>query len=964
MAQAKFSFISDASGGDQFTVTSFSGTEAISSLYRYEIEVKAPLTAAIVLDDLLDSQVRFVTEIDGKEYPVYGVLSSLDELRTVQDYVHYRAVLVPKLWRLSIYKTNEIYTQEKTVDAIIQTVLENSGFSSGTDFDLSGLDNSRFLERDYVCQFGESDFDFISRLMENEGIFFYFEHGAGPSEKIIFINDLNYPDIQKPDLIFDVAVSTARQYDCINAWSCRKQRLAASVTVRDFNPDQPSLDISDTAPVDSMGQGTEYIYGENIKDKDEATYLSEIRAEEQLCTKTRYYGESSVTRLQAGYLFALDLHPNAIYNGVQYLAIEISHEGQHLDMALSGGSGNSSQSTPQYRNSFAAIESREQYRPPRKTIKPRFYGTMTAFVYAETGTMNAEIDEFGRYRVHLPFDRADGTMNSDDPDRKASTWMRMAQPYVGQEQGMYFPLAGGTEVLLTFINGDPDQPIISGALPNASQPSLLTSKSNLQRTITAQVSQIVTGNTHRSRGNSARIALLENPPPAPNPTAQGVDFINQDESEESLPPSTSMIPPWLGQRVDAASPAYDENLIKFMRYDKDFVARPMADDDIADDRDEGASIDDLEVNTDRSAGDNYVYANGRTFAYPQHERVYFIGTFHEDFHVRDDFTNKDNSWTKTREVFHFPEPGGDATQDKDSSESDVNPKSIRGVSEDKRWGDQMTYAWGRVFNWSAGAELDEGNACGMYNYGNGYSENLLEVSGYTVAQAIKDKNEDNKSGLPDDADDDTKSKFEEYVDHKDDWTDFVGDREDNLKDCKNLQADTLGAEKTFGNTYSYQMGYAVDIHEGHSESRTYGDTTELVEGDANSTVKGVSTSVYHGRTNDYFMGGKHEMNLAGTDTISLSADFVLHVGLDSGIQLAGFLKFAAGVGVDITAGPKFEGKQFNAKAAITELETKVTKINLTQGALIEEVKMTFLHASVELDSSHLKFGAHNLAMIG
>ena len=178
MAQANFEFISDATGGDQFTVVSFSGNEAISSLYRYEIEIKAPQSAALGLDDVLDSPARFITELDGKDYPVYGVLSSIDELQTVQEYVHYRAVLVPRLWSLSIYKTNEIYTQEKTVDNIVQTVLENAGFTDGDDFDLNGLDKSNFLERDYVCQFGESDFDFISRILENEGIFYYFEHGV------------------------------------------------------------------------------------------------------------------------------------------------------------------------------------------------------------------------------------------------------------------------------------------------------------------------------------------------------------------------------------------------------------------------------------------------------------------------------------------------------------------------------------------------------------------------------------------------------------------------------------------------------------------------------------------------------------------------------------------------------------------------------------------------------------------
>ena len=903
MAQSNFRFISDASGGDQFTVVSFSGNEAISSLYQYEIELKSPLSAAIDIDDVLDSPASFITDLDGGEYPVYGVLSSIDELRTVQGYVYYRAVLVPRLWRLSLYKTNEIYTQEQTVDQIILTVLENAGFSSGTDFDLAGLDDSRFLERDYVCQFGESDLDFISRLMENEGIFYYFEHGAQSAEKIIFINDMNYFEMPQPELIFEVTAQARRQHDCIDAWSCRKQRLPAAVTVRDFNPDQPSLDISNSMPIDQMGQGTEYIYGEHIKDNEEASYLSEIRAEERLCTKTRYYGESSVTRLQAGYIFALGLHPNEKYNGVEYLTVEVNHSGHHLDMVTSTGPGKSTGPKPQYRNSFVAIEASVQFRPERRTARPRFYGTMNAFVYAETGSMNAEIDELGRYRVHLPFDRSDGTMVSTDPDRKASAWIRMAQPYVGREQGMYYPLAGDTEVLLTFINGDPDQPVISAALPNASQPSLLTSEMNFQRTITTQPSQTVTGNTHRRSLNSARIALMDTPPPAPDPTDVHCDYINQKYTEADLPDlvkvlDPSMIPPWDGKSLGSTEPGvYDEDWIKFRKYDKDITGAEMKKADLK------------EVSTDRGAGDNYVYANARTFAYPQHERVYFIGTFHEDFHVKDDFITQNdddegtyNSWTGIREQFNFPAPGEDfpklddlgSTEKVDpttASDDVVNPYGIRGVSEDKRWGDQMFYAYGRQFNWCGGTQLPHssditknGGAFGIYNYGNGYTENLQIATGGTSA----------------DLTDTQKSHHDDYLDYTE-FTDSLG---------------STSVVKTFGPTYSYQNGFSLDIKAGDSHSKIYGESHSETHGDSYSETDGYSHSIYHGNKVELLMGTDTELKLAADTEVKLSGDFTFHggiettvqaaavfslaIGFDVGYQAAGFLKLTTGIGIDKT----------------------------------------------------------------
>ncbi len=482
MIQANFSFISAASGGDQFSVVGFTGKEAISRLYRYEIEIKIAHEAAIDLDDVLDNPARFVIELEGEEFPVYGVLAGIDELQTVQGYVHYRATLVPRLWWLSIYRTNEIYTSEKTIDQIIQLVLENAGFNDDVDFDLGSLVTDDLVQRDYRCQFGESDFDFLCRLMENEGIFFYFDHG-GDAEKIVFQNDANYLPMARPELIFETGAQAQRMHESVNAWSCRRQRLPANVTVRDYNPDHPSIDIAGSAAIDAMGMGTEYRYGDNLVDVEEAEILSDIRAQERLCYKTRYHGDSSTPWMRAGYSFNLDMHPNDNYNGLDYLLLEVEHSGRHLDMSVSGGGEKASRSKPEYANSFIALEAAQQFRPARTTPKPRFYGTMTAFIYAEEGTNIAEIDQYGRYRVHLPFDRADGSKESTDPNRKASTWIRKAGDYVGEEKGSYFPLTGGTEVLLSFIHGDPDQPIIVGAVPNASEPSLLNTDNEFESTV-------------------------------------------------------------------------------------------------------------------------------------------------------------------------------------------------------------------------------------------------------------------------------------------------------------------------------------------------------------------------------------------------------------------------------------------------------------------------------------------------
>ncbi len=904
-----FKFFSNT--GESFSVVSFRATEGISQLYQYEIELKAPVSRAIDLDDILADSASFISVQGGIEYPVHGILASFDEMQTAQGYVYFKAVLVPTLWKLSIYKTNEIYTAEKTVDVILQTVLENAGLTSGTDFEMGLLNTDYLLSRDYICQFAESDFDFLSRIMENEGIYYYFDQ-SGAQEKVIFANDGNYSALDKPDLVYEADSSKSNKEHHVSSWICRKKRLPESVSVRDYNSSQPSQDVFDSISVDTLGTGTEYLYGGNVQDSNEASYLTQLRADELIGHKTRFYGESSVSRLQSGYSVNLEGHPNSKYNGQDYLILEVSHEGSNLDTVQTN---RASKVQSQYRNSFTAIQSQTQFRPPLTTAKPRFYGTMTAFIYAETGGDRPEVDDLGRYRVHLPFDKADGTLSSTDPDRKASAWIRMAQPYVGQDQGMYFPLTGGTEVLLTFINGDPDQPIISAALPNAAQPSLMEENPEWASSVTTLTSLNITGNRQNISMNSARLTALE--PSNPIPTTANAHFINEG--------SASMIPPSTGMEVTDNSPAYDDQYVKFKYYNKDLVAVDMTTDHINNDM----------AGTDRGAGDNYIYANGRTFVYPQHERVYFIGSFHEEFHVKDDFITMKtdgsyNSWTGVKEQFNFPAPGEDFPSGKkgeDNSDAEVNTTGIRGVSEDKRWGDQMNYAWGRSFNWGGGPLLDHpddatknGGSFGAYNYGNSYTENLLIATG----------------GTSEDLTDTQKEHADDYQSYPQ-FTDDLG---------------STSVDKTFGPTYSYQNGFSLDIKVGDSYERVYGNKNEEVHSHWVSHVYGSSHEVRHGASNEMFMGAKNEMNLAATSEINLSAAssivggissaFFLggetelkiswsnsfHFGLDTGLQLAGFLKYTGGFGIDKTSAylDDADARIAGAKAQIKTIKAKIDDI--------------------------------------
>ena len=858
MSAPSFEFISSAVTDKPFRVVAFEGREALSRLYRYDIELKAPSNADIDLDEVLNGSAQFICWHLGQDYPVNGMLASFEEQHSARGYTYYRAVLVPRLWRLSLYRTNEIYTTEKTVDKIVDHVLSSNDFISGQDYRIH-IQSSLLLQRDYVCQFRESDFGFIARLLEHEGLYFYFEQ-HDDRECLVITDASQYSALENPQLAYDSSPQGSRYFRTINAWSCSKKRVPARVSVRDYNPEQPSLDVAGNEDIDTQGSGVDYLYGENFQNEEEAEYLARLRAEQYQCEKTRFHGRSGVCFLRPGFSLSLSGHPNSKYNQ-GYLLVEVRHRASQLD----DQGGEHVEPSSQYGNDFVAIADSLQYRPPLLTPKPRFHGTMTAFVYAETDSERAEVDAQGRYRVLLPFDRV-----GKGDSAKASAWIRMATPYAGEERGMYFPLMGGTEVLLSFIDGDPDRPIISAALPNAAQPALLTSDDDSSKFYINGTLMERFGNRHRAIGKTqADTPAASADVKPPNNDSEDNKIINPGGASQP----GDMRPPW--ERGEEADP----NRIDFVYYQKDFTTREMTEDDLS------------QVNSDRISGDNYGYSNSRTFYYPQHERVYFIGTFHEDFHLKDDFTDPNKSWTGQREVFHFPEPGGEA----DQAALEKNPAKVRGVTEDKRWGDQMTYAWGRSFNWAAGPGV--GGSFQVFNYGNSYTENLLEKNGGTA------------------------EKHYPHSDHP---------RQDLYKDYDFFDPAIASIEKTFGNTFSYQKGSSIEVREGKSISKAWGDSEEEIHGNQTSTIRGDQQTNVWGRDDSQFMGGSSSCYFGGTSEVKLDVSNSLAAGLSTEIFLGGKVEISGSAKVEISYGGKIEiDNVVDLKKKAVQVEKQETRLAMS-----------------------------------
>ncbi|WNV03377.1 type VI secretion system tip protein TssI/VgrG [Candidatus Methylospira mobilis] len=386
---------------------------------------------------------------------------------------------MPKLWKLETYMLSEIYLDQSRPE-IFDTVLENAGLMSN-DFEVRLLNNASNAPRlDYICQYRETYLNFISRWAERLGIYWWYETIDG-NEKVLFSDTwtahkdeairLSY---QAPGETGDGVLQT-RRFQSLRRVA---QNLPKRLVIRDYSAERASQELKGTAQVNpASGIGEVHLFGRKIKNNMEIKLRAKLQAESLLCRADRYFGGSTATGLRCGHFIETANHPRQPLNR-RYLLTAVKHRGSQAGLLLDGlrvpaelGSSDF------YSAEFTAIPDNVQYRPETKHPWPKIIGTINAFIDAEGSGQYAELNQYGEYKVQLPFDISHKRAN------RGSAWIRMATPYAGSDHGMHFPLLKGTEVLLSFVNGDPDQPIIMGAVPNSINPSVVTDVNQMQSRI-------------------------------------------------------------------------------------------------------------------------------------------------------------------------------------------------------------------------------------------------------------------------------------------------------------------------------------------------------------------------------------------------------------------------------------------------------------------------------------------------
>jgi type VI secretion system secreted protein VgrG len=366
----------------------------------------------------------------------------------------YQATVRPWLWFLTRTSDCRIF-QEKSVPDIVKAVFEDHGVAN---FELNLFRS--YKPRTYCVQYRESDYNFVARLLEEEGIYWYFKHSE-TEHKLVLIDALSAHDpVPGYEMLpfYDGASTVAPDTDYVSHWHFSRGVTSGAVVLRDYDFERPSSDLTAqadvTRPYDQSDAEVFDYPGHFIKTADGLQYADNQLDEMQTGYET-LSGVSNAQGLEAGHLFELTRHPREDQNGMYLLtqvAIQAAIDG---DEAGSGHSG-------AFHCQFSAMPSRQQFRPPRRTPKPFVQGPQTAMV---TGTAGEEIDtdQYGRIKVQFHWDRL------GKKDEKSSCWVRVAQIWAGKNFGGIFIPRIGQEVIVDFLEGDPDQPIVTGRVYNGEQ---------------------------------------------------------------------------------------------------------------------------------------------------------------------------------------------------------------------------------------------------------------------------------------------------------------------------------------------------------------------------------------------------------------------------------------------------------------------------------------------------------------
>jgi type VI secretion system secreted protein VgrG len=437
-------------GEDALLLRSFQGKESISKLFSFELELVSE-ESSIKYDDIVGQAVTVrINLADGSLRYWNGYVSRFVQAGQDANLSVYQATIVPWLWFLDQTTDCRIF-QNKTAPDIIKQIFQEYGYQ---DYSLSLYGS--FVQRDYCVQYRESDFNFVSRLMEEEGIFYFFEHDNG-KHTLVLGND---PSVHKAcpnqsSVRYEGTAGGWQDDDVVLQWLQEQEFRPGSFTTTDYNFETPTANLLST--VNGKGKWEIYDFPGEYAKKADGDKVVKVRLQEQQVPQSVARGTSDCRAFGVGYKFTLTSHYRDDLN--QDYVLTALHHSAHHNFGFSSGSEDAG---PVYENRFECVPAATPIRPLRRTPVPVVQGCQTAVVVGPSGE-EIFTDKYGRVKVQFHWDR-EGKKNEN-----SSCWVRVSYPWAGKSWGGIQIPRIGQEVIVDFIEGDPDRPIITGRVYNAGQ---------------------------------------------------------------------------------------------------------------------------------------------------------------------------------------------------------------------------------------------------------------------------------------------------------------------------------------------------------------------------------------------------------------------------------------------------------------------------------------------------------------
>lgn len=495
-----------ASVGDQLALelaTSLgSGKYALEDLYCEEslsnpFELTLTLTSNnlnVDLESVIGKSVTALVRAKPKKRYFNGVVSHISqtEIWERNKLCSYQVTLRPLFWFLTLSKDYRIF-QKKNAQTIIKDVLQKYGVTQVDD----RTQSCGRTVREYCVQYGESHFDFVSRLMEEEGIFYYFEHDQGKHTLVLGDKPSAHKNCKGvSDVEMNFALSEQVLLNRVTLCHINQSAIAKEHSLTDYNYMTPKTKLF--AKAKGAGKkGEVYVYPGAVDIEYKPTKggnesFSNLRSEQSDWGQEEIWGDSTCPFFETGSGFTLKKHLRKSANK-RYILGSVVHRASIVNIDQDGKETQVNELAPDpattrisYGNQFHAFPAKVVYRPPQKTEKPRIHGTQTAVV---TGPKGEEIhtDDQRRIKVQFHWDR------EGKKDEKSTCWVRVSQGWASNKWGILFTPRIGMEVVVSFINGDPDRPLVTGCVYNADNTPPYGAKDKTMATIKSD--------THKGKGS-------------------------------------------------------------------------------------------------------------------------------------------------------------------------------------------------------------------------------------------------------------------------------------------------------------------------------------------------------------------------------------------------------------------------------------------------------------------------------